>query len=118
MKKLLIAAGAVFAIFLAAIIVLMSVDFNRMGKENVYVQITTDGQVEETKLDSGEVMKRYWYNQPAFDEDGESIAVEFSSNKNLRHDAYLMLYLNDDNEVTSYDEVQFDDIPKAAQEKL
>ena len=118
MKKLLIAAAAVFVVFVGAIVFLLTFDFNRAGKDNVYVQIVSDGELEEMKLDSGEIMERYWYNQTAFTAEGESVTVEFSSHKNLRQDAYLMLYVNDDNEVTSYDEVQLKDIPKAAQDKL
>ena len=118
MKKLLIVASAIFVVFFAAIVVLLTVDFNRAGKENAYVQIVTDGEIEETKLDNGEVVKRYWYNQKAITEDGEEISVEYSAAKNLRKDAYLMLYLNDENAVTSYDEVEFNDIPKSVQERL
>lgn len=118
MKKLLIAAVGVFIVFATTIVLLLSFDFNRAGKENAYVQIVTDGELEEIRLDSGEIMKRYWYNQPAYDAEGNEINVEFSSHKNLRKEAYLMLYLKKENEVSSYDEVQFEDIPKAAQEKL
>lgn len=118
MKKIFIVLGAVTALMIVALVVLATVDFNRLAKDNVYVQITTDGQLETFTASDGAVYETYWYEQPAYTAAGEEMTVEFSAQKNLRHDAYLMLYMKDGNEVTSYDEVQFDDLPKAVQEKL
>ncbi|WP_413375917.1 YxeA family protein [Alkalihalobacillus sp. 1P02AB] len=118
MKKLmgilLIGAG----LFVGIILVLANVDFNRLGKENAYVQITTADSVEETKLDSGEIMKHYLYKLPAYNEKGEMIEVEFFAAKELRIDAYLMLYLKKGDQVTSYDEVQLNEIPERVKVKL
>lgn len=118
MKKTKAIIGGVLIVFIVAIVILMTMDFNRFGKENVYVQLTAEPKVEEETLDTGEVMKRYWYEIPAYNEDGEEIEVEFSASKPLREDAYLMLYLDDRNEVTSYDEVKESEIPSAAKEKI
>lgn len=117
MKKIFILLGAVVALMIAALVVLATVDFNRLGKDNAYVQIVADGKVE-TYTVNGAVYKSYWYEQPAYTADGEEMNVTFSAQKNLRHDAYLMLYLKDGNQVTSYDEVKFEDIPAKAQEQL
>ncbi|GIN93775.1 hypothetical protein J22TS1_48260 [Siminovitchia terrae] len=115
MKK---ALGILGVLFVGAIVIFATVDFNRFGKDKAYVQITDAASVKETKMDSGEIMKRYWYKLPAYKENGEMIEVEFSGAKELRKDAYLMLYIKDGNEVTSYDEVQLNDIPQKAKEKL
>lgn len=63
-------------------------------------------------------MKTYWYEQPAYTEDGEEIQVEFSAQKELRQGAYLMLYVNKDNEVSSYDEVSEAELPDEVKEAL
>lgn len=111
MKKALGILGVLLA---GAIVILATVDFNRFGKDKAYVLITDAASVEETKMDSGEMMKRYWYKLPAYKENGDRIEVEFSGAKELRKDAYLMRYIKDGNEVTSYDEVHLNDIPQKA----
>ncbi|MER2190819.1 MAG: YxeA family protein [Solibacillus sp.] len=118
MKKLFITLGALVAILIAALVVFATVDFNRMGKDHVYVQITTDGEVETYTDNNGAVYKTYWYELPAYTADGEEQTVKFSAQKGLRQDAYLMLYMKNGNEVTSYDEVQFEELPAKVQEKL
>jgi len=115
MKK---ALGILGVLLLGAIVIFATVDFNRFWKDKAYVQITDVASVEETKIDTGEIMKLYWYKLPAYKENGDMIEVEFSGAKELRKDAYLMLYVKDGNEVTSYDEVQLNDIPQKAKEKL
>jgi uncharacterized protein (TIGR01655 family) len=102
---------------LLLLLLFTSIDINRFGKDNVYVEVIDHTDIEETKLDSGEIMTRYVYQQEAFDEEGKSIEVEFSANKKLRN-GYLMLYINKENEVTSYDEVKWDEIPSKAQAEL
>ena len=118
LKKVLGLLGVLFVLLVGAIVTLTTVDFNRLGKDHVYVQIAGTPKVEETKLDSGEIMKWYWYTLKAYKENGEMIEVEFSAPKELRKDAYLKLYIQGGNEVTSYDEVQVNDIPQTAKENL
>lgn len=118
MKKLLIIVGGVMVLLIAALFVVSSLDFNRMGKSTAYVQITAEGTVEEWKTNTGEVMKTYWYEYRAYDEKGSEQVLKFSSQKNLRTGAYLKLYIKNGAEVTSYDEVQLEDIPQKAADKL
>lgn len=118
MKKIYFGVGALCILLIAGIVTLMTVDFNRVNKDYYYLQITTDGEVEEYKLDSGEIAKTYWYELLSYNEDGKEQTLKFSAPKNLRKDAYLKLYVKDGNEVTSYNEVQFDEIPKIVQEQL
>lgn len=119
MKKLFIGiVVAVIAVIVGAIIILTVVDVNRFGKDNAYVQITTTATVDEVKLSTGEILKSYWYTLPAYDENGNKIDVNFSASKELRQDAYLMLYIKNGNEVTSYNEVQLNDVPQKAKKKI
>ncbi|MCA9725143.1 MAG: YxeA family protein, partial [Kurthia sp.] len=57
---------------------------------------------------------RYVYKIDVINEDGKHKELEFSANKQLRKGAYLMLYVNKEGEVTSYDEVSKKDMPKDA----
>ncbi|MEK4427172.1 YxeA family protein [Solibacillus sp. FSL K6-1523] len=118
MKKVYTGIGATLLLFVAALVALITVDFNRINKDAYYVQIATDGEVEEYKLNTGEIAHTYWYELPSYDESGKEVILKFSATKNLRKDAYLKLYVKKEKEVSSYNEVQFDEIPKKAQEKL
>ncbi|MEK4298574.1 YxeA family protein [Oceanobacillus sp. FSL W8-0428] len=118
MKKIVALVVGVVVLFVAAVVVLMTVDFNRAGKDNVYVQVGEPVSAEEDKLDTGEIMNTYWYEQPAYTENGEEIQVRFSAQKELRQGAYLMLYVNKDDEVSSYDEVKEEELPAAVKEAL
>ena len=117
-KRIGITMIIIGVICIGMVFALTTIDINRLGRDNLYVQISEHSEVEETQLDSGQIAKRYWYELPAFDEHGEMIMVEFSAAKELRIDAYVMLYVKNTNEVTSYNEVKWDEIPIEAQEKL
>ncbi|TDQ40366.1 YxeA family protein [Aureibacillus halotolerans] len=118
MRKVVGVIITVVILFIGGIVVLATVDFNRMGKEHLYIQTSEPANVEETTLDSGQIVKSYWYEALAFNEEGEELVVEYSATKKLALDAYLKLYVKNENEVTSYDEVQWEDIPVKAQEQL
>jgi len=118
MKKIFISIGALFILFVAGLSVLMTIDFNRLNKDTFYVHITTDGKVEEYKANDGQILQTYWYELPAFKENGEEMTLKFSAQKNLRLDAYLKLYVKKENEVTSYDEIQFEDMPAKVQAQI
>jgi len=77
MKKVFFGIGALFILFVAGLIVLMTVDFNRLNKDTNYVHITADGEVEEFKADSGEIFKMYWYELPTYDKNGEAYSNNF-----------------------------------------
>ncbi|MEQ6854995.1 YxeA family protein [Lysinibacillus capsici] len=118
MKKVFFGIGALFILFVAGLIVLMTVDFNRLNKDTYYVHITADGEVEEYKVDSGEIFKMYWYELPTYDKNGEEKTLKFSAHKNLRQDAYLKLYVKKETEVTSFDEVKFHELPAKVQDQM
>ncbi|MEG7677119.1 DUF1093 domain-containing protein, partial [Listeria monocytogenes] len=67
MKKII---GIVVILLIGSVVALATIDFNRFGKENVYVQVGEPSYIEEEKLDSGEIMTTYWYELPAYNENG------------------------------------------------
>lgn len=105
-------------IFAGLLLLVVSIDPNRIAKDNVYVEVIEPIDTTEEKLDSGELISRYIYKQKAFDKQGKSVEIEFSAGKKLRKGAYLMLYVKKGNEVTSYDEVKWSEIPSKAQIEL
>lgn len=111
MKKIFIILAL---LFLGVIILFASIDINRIGKDNLYVEVIDHSDIEETKLGDGEVTTRYIYEQNSFDKDGKLVEVEFTAGKRLEK-GYLKLYVKDGNVVTSYDEVQWSEIPGDAQ---
>lgn len=118
MKKIFIMCGILIVLVIGALAVLATMDFNRLGKDNLYVQITADGDEERYVTSNGVVNYTYWYTQTAYDEEGKEVDVKFSAQKNLRHNAYLKLYVKDRNEVSSYDEMQFDELPEKVKVKF
>ena len=115
MKKII---AIVVLLFISAVVFLTTVDINRLGKNNVYVEVQEPTDIQEQRLDNGEIVSTYWYEQTGYKENGESMAIQFSAQKELRQGAYLMLYVKNENQVTSYDEVQLDEIPTAVQDEL
>lgn len=117
MKKLLIGLVAFVAIVFVGVKV---ADYVVMGGDSYYVQITTNGEKEVSKDDNGQQYVRYKYNLPGYDEDGRKKTLEFTGQqpRPLRKGAYLKVTWNKNKGVTSYEEVQKEDIPKTAQEEL
>lgn len=118
MKKLFGVIGALILLGVVGMVLLGTIDINRIGKSNLYVEVIGPTEIKEEKISSGEIVKSYWYEQKAIDTKGNEIDVEFSAQKELRKGAYLKLYLKKDNTVSSYDEVKWEDIPSDTQAKL
>lgn len=104
----------IIVIVVGASYTVLTLDFNRFNKERYYIQITQDGEKIEDRLDNGETMIRYGYKGDAVNDEGKHKELEFSANKQLRKGAYLMLYVNKEGEVSSYDEVSKKDMLKDA----
>lgn len=115
MKKFLIVVSILFVLGVVGVFALTKIDFNRMNADNYYLQITEDGVPHEDKLDDGSIMTSYSYKLDATNADGKTISLEFTANKNLRKDAYLKMYVKKEDQVSSYDEVKIEEIPKKAQ---
>lgn len=121
-NKLKKIVGSLVAVILMLGIVgygLVKIDFNRLNKDVYYLQIKEDGVLEKTTLENGEVMKRYNYELHAINDEGKEEELSFSAHKNLKKLAYLKMYVKKDTtSVTSYDEVNKEDIPVNALEKI
>ncbi|PEK18792.1 YxeA family protein [Bacillus wiedmannii] len=109
--------------FLSLLVVFASLlvgcDINRMGKDEYYVQITIDGKEGVSKSMDGKVMgKGYEYTLLGFDKEGKEKELEFMAQKNLRKEAFLRVYHSEKKGVTAWEEVQEDELPKKAKEKL
>lgn len=113
-KKVWFIFLGIIVIVVGASYTVLTLDFNRFNKERYYIQITQNGEKLEDRLDNGETMVRYGYKVDAIKEDGKHKELEFSANKQLRKGAYLMLYVNKEGEVSSYDEVSKKDMLKDA----
>ncbi|WP_068529139.1 YxeA family protein [Paenibacillus glacialis] len=117
MKKLIIFVSVILVMVVGAFFFLQNVNINRIGTDNYYVQIKGMGEKIESKSSSGEKFVTYEYTLPAFNEDGQEKTFTFTSNKQLREEAYLNLFVKDE-KVKSYKEVKIEDISNEAKEKL
>jgi uncharacterized protein (TIGR01655 family) len=88
---------------------------NRIGKDSYYVQVTKGGTKEDT---GGSKMEIYRYELPAYDEKGNEKTIKFTSDKQLKKDAFLRLYVKKEKEVTAWEEVSIKDVPSKAKEKM
>lgn len=60
---------------------------------------------------------KYEYKLDSYDEKGKKRTLKFETSRELKEDAYLMLEVRSTG-VHKWEEVQFDELPAAAQEKL
>ncbi|KMP99194.1 MULTISPECIES: YxeA family protein [Bacillus cereus group] len=110
---------ALFSLLVVFASLLVGCDINRMGKDEYYVQITMDGKEGVSKSMDGKVMgKEYEYTLSGFDKEGKEKELEFMAQKNLRKEAFLRVYHSEKKGVTAWEEVQEDELPKKAKEKL
>jgi uncharacterized protein (TIGR01655 family) len=101
-----------------AFLFLQNVNINRLGTDKYYTQIIGEGKKLEERATNGEVYVRYEYTLQAVKEDGEAKTVTFTSQNQLRQQAYLELFIKRGKGVTSYEEIKGDKIPQKAIENL
>ncbi|WP_025027867.1 YxeA family protein [Caldalkalibacillus mannanilyticus] len=118
MKKIIIASAVIVAIVFGALVFLQNVNINRLGADEYYTQVEGQGERLEDILSSGEIMVRYEYTLPAFNQAGQQKLLTFTAPKQLQEKAYLVLYVKNEKVVTSYQEVNEQEIPEKAAEKL
>lgn len=106
---------ALFSILVVFASLLVGCDLNRLGKDEYYVQITTDGI---NKADNGEPSKFFKYKLTGFDKDGKEKELEFDAQKNLRKESFLRVYYADKKGVSAWEEVKKDELPAKVKEKL
>ncbi|MFJ8260807.1 YxeA family protein [Rummeliibacillus sp. NPDC094406] len=117
MKKLII-PGVILVLIVGFILFIQNVNINRLGSDSYYVQIKAPGEKIEGRSDSGQDYVDYKYVLYGYDKEGNEKKLTFTAIKQLRQDAYLNLFVKEDKGVTSYQEVQLNEIPKKAKEKL
>ena len=88
------------------------------GGTERYVKITQDGVKKDEKSDSGKRTVSYEYKLPSYDKNGEGKDISFTATHNLRKDAYLKVTDNKAKGVTNWEEVQKNDLPSKAKDKL
>lgn len=82
-----------------------------------YYYVIIKGEGTSQKDDNGKVMESREYELPAYDKEGKEKVITFTGMQQLREGAFLKLTLKGES-VKTYEEVQKEDIPKAAAEKL
>ncbi|GLY08828.1 YxeA family protein [Pseudobacillus badius] len=118
MKKIILSFIILAGFLIGGVVFLQTVNINRLGADNYFTQIKGEGKKLEEKADTGEKFVRYEYELPAFDKNGKEKTVTFTSQKQLREQAYLKLYVKGSKGVTSYEEVKKEEMPEKAKEKL
>ncbi|PGB14870.1 hypothetical protein COM54_11530 [Bacillus toyonensis] len=87
--------------------VLVGGDINRMDKGKYYVLITISGKEGVSKFMDDEVMgKEYEYTLMSFDKEGKEKELEFTAQKNLHKEAFLLVYHSDKKDVAAWEEVK------------
>lgn len=114
----MIVIGIVLVILVAGAIFMQNVNLNRFGADEYYTQIKGKGTKMEDKMSDGTIYKRYEYKLPAFDKDGNQKTFTFSADKQLRENAYLLLFVKDGKGVTSYQEVTAEELPEKVAKML
>jgi len=104
--------SAVLIAVLAGGLGVMMIKAKRFGKKQYYTQITQPGLV------NGQELWGYTYQQSAFDEYGKERRLTFLAPKNLRLQAYLRVYVADQDFVTAWEEVDGGAIPASARKQL
>ncbi|ATP40435.1 hypothetical protein CSE16_10465 [Solibacillus sp. R5-41] len=118
MKKIIIVVGIVLVILIGSLFFIQNVNINRFGTDEYYTTIIGDGNKMEDKMDDGSILVRYEYDLPAYDKDSNQKTLTFTANKQLRKNAYLLLFVKDGKGVTSYKEVTAEEIPEKAVKML
>ncbi|SFI68948.1 MULTISPECIES: YxeA family protein [unclassified Bacillus (in: firmicutes)] len=106
---------ALLSILVVFASLLVGCDLNRLGKDEYYVQIKTDG-IETTY--EGQSSKYFKYKLTGFDKDGKEKELEFDAQKNLSKEAFLRVYYSDKKGVSAWEEVKKDELPAKVKEKL
>ncbi|MBW8351911.1 YxeA family protein [Bacillus sp. IITD106] len=118
MKKSMITIGIVLVILVGGVIFLQNVNLNRIGADEYYTKINGEGTKMEDKESGGAIHIRYEYELLAYDKDGSQKTLTFSADKQLRENAYLLLFVKNGKGVTSYQEVKAEELPEKVAEML
>lgn len=90
----------------------LTTDYNKRGTDKYYLQVVGEGTAYDSDPGEGEDI-RYNYNLPAYDSEGNQKDMEFTAAEPLTEGAFLVVYYRSDKGVTTYEEIQKADLPKA-----
>lgn len=115
MKKILLA-------FVAGLLLLIGGGYTwyhiQHGGEKYYVQIKEDGEKKVERFDNGKQFDQYYYDMTGYNAKGESKELKYTADHNLKHEAYLKITYNARKGVTKWEEVQKEDVPEKALNKI
>lgn len=81
---------------------------NRLGKDQYYVRILEEGR----EMDTHNVQRKFYqYQVTAYNKQGHTKLLSFGADKKLKHYAWLRLYVKKNNEVTAWEEVNYEVLP-------
>lgn len=119
MKIKIFAAILIVGVLIAGGVAASKINFNRVGAKEYYTKIVGAGEPRDERDSSGEHYTRYEYSLDGYEKDGGQMKrLDFMANKQLREGAYLKVYVKETKGVTSYQEVQLDEIPDKIGNKL
>ena len=92
--------------------------YSQRSGEEYYIQLTQEGMEKGKTLDPETI--EYNYQETGVDKEGNEKNLTFSSfiERPLKKGAYLVLIYNENNGVVSYREIEKQEIPDAAMQKL
>ncbi|MFS0612974.1 YxeA family protein [Lederbergia ruris] len=112
MKKILLILGLIIVAGVCLFMFFYNPDKlipdNPAGKTIYYTMITGPGSQGDSE--------RYNYELTAYNEEGEEKQLSFSAGKQLREGAYLQLYYTRIFGVRHWEEITFEELPKAVQQ--
>ncbi|MDM8364429.1 YxeA family protein [Bacillus thuringiensis] len=103
--------------FILFTVFLTGCDYNRIWKDEYYVQILGQGKEKNEKFNTGEPYRYYEYELKGFDKNGTEKTMLFTAQKQLREHAFLRVYHNGE-VVTAWEEVKQKDLPNKVKQKL
>lgn len=118
--KYLVSIVIVSVIFVYGLSTLLHPEFNRylnrVGKAQYYTVILEDGKIDPKA--SGKILTTFRYRLPAYNANGDKWLLDFSAIKQLRHHAYLRLYVKTNGTVTAWEEVSREQLPVVVQQAI
>ena len=109
--------GKVFAVGLAVLLLIGGIIGGLYYMENydkIYYTKVDNSQITEL---SGSSDMKYEYDLSSYDESGKKRNLKFKTSRELKENAYLLLEVRPAG-VYKWEEVQYDELPQAVQEKL
>ncbi|WP_196754971.1 YxeA family protein [Burkholderia cepacia] len=106
-------AAIIFSVFLVFNSHKIIKQAKRWGAEQCYVKISS-----EAPNDDGSDLWQYAYQLDGYSSNGAKRILKFRADRILRHNAYLRVYVLDNDAVVSWEEISSRDVPAGVQKYL